>query len=50
MPGYVAKRSVFVNTFLKKRSKLFSPHAGSKAADEQWQNQVPQVTNLTVFD
>jgi len=50
MPGYVAKRSVFVNTFLTKRSKLFNPHAGSKAADEQWKNQGQQVTNLTVSD
>jgi hypothetical protein len=47
MPGYVANSSGFVNTFLQKRSKKISRHAGSKAADEHWKNQGLQAASLT---
>jgi hypothetical protein len=40
MPAYVANRSNSVNAFFKKRSKKFSLHAGSKAADGHLPNQV----------
>jgi hypothetical protein len=49
MPEYVAKRSDFVNTFFRKRSKKIKPHAGNKVADEHSKNQVLLVTSLTVF-
>jgi hypothetical protein len=50
MPEYVTKTSNFVNTFLLKRSKKIKPLVGSKAADEQLKNQVPQAASLAVFD
>jgi hypothetical protein len=50
MPGYVAKRSDFVNTFFSKRSKKISLHACSKAVDEQLKNQVLQATSLAACD
>jgi hypothetical protein len=50
MPGYIAKRSSFVNTFLLKKSKKINLRAGSKVADEHLKNQDPPAASPAVLD